>query len=261
MKKHLLTVFGSVVSLTLLCSAGYGEKLDYDDFTAPYGRRLTSFGYNPNTRSPYLVGTEYQMECGQSTVGISQYMKWKVTSITDYNETTGGYIYDYDPIFINPSAVTDYSLSLTTAWSAQYSFSFTKMETREMSNRFAGVFGYSDFTQVEASFSTTYQSSHSSTYTWSFGTETSVTRTYSFALDRVPSQYLATPCLIANAKIVSYSFTMYDRWLSGDKPVLTPELVNASNTVLIVDRSTVFITIGIKKVGEQGKPQRYLDCL
>ena len=41
MKKHLLTVFGSVVSLTLLCSAGYGEQLDYEDFTAPYGRRLT----------------------------------------------------------------------------------------------------------------------------------------------------------------------------------------------------------------------------
>ena len=49
MKKHLLTVFGSVVSLTLLCSAGYGEQLDYEDFTAPYGRKVTSFGYNPET--------------------------------------------------------------------------------------------------------------------------------------------------------------------------------------------------------------------
>lgn len=260
MKKHLLTVFGSVVSLTLLCSAGYGEKLDYDDFTAPYGQRVTSFGYNPETGSAYKVGTEYILECGRSSAGISQYMKWTVTSIADYNETRGGFVYAYDPIFINPAAVTDYTLSLTTGWSTQYTFSFEKEETSITSNRFAGLLGFPDFAQVESAYERTYQSTTSVVYTWSFGTETTLTRTYSFALNKVPSQYLATPCLIANAKIVHYSFTMYDRWWWGDYPVRTPELVNASNTVAIVDRSTIFITIGIKKVGEQGGPQRYLDC-
>ena len=257
--KRVAGTFLSLAILPLLCSAGYDQDslLRYYQSSTPTA--VNAYSKDPNNAGKACeVGKEYRVDAGRSSAGIGQSFGWTVTSYQDYSATRNGYILAYDPVFVNPAAISDYKLSISFTRSIQYSFSFNTTQTVAESNRLSAVLGIAKFARVEGSTTKTESISTAEDFTYAFGEATTATHQFTFDLSKVPSGYVVTPCLVANAKILSYTYTYYDNWWWGSYPVRTPELVGVKNSVLIYDPSTIFVTLAIKPVGQSGKPSLYL---
>lgn len=253
---------GSLLSLAvlpMLCSAGYGQDslLSYYQSSTP--TVVKAYSKNPSdSTQPCEVGKEYQVDIGRSSAGIGQFFGWTVTSYEDYNAAHNGYILAYDPVFVNPAAISDYKLSVSFTRSKEYSFSFSTTQSVTESNRLSAAFGIANFVKVDASKTTTSSISTTEKFTYAFGEATTTTHQFTFDLSKVPSGYIVTPCLVANAKVLSYTYTYYGNWWWGVYPVQTPELVGVKNSVLIYDPTTIFVTLAIKPAGQSGRPSLYL---
>ncbi len=226
---------------------------------SPKAIERDSFGADSDG-NVHKLNTEYTVDAGRSSAKISQFIKWSVTSCIEYKIETGGYILACDSVFIDSGAVSNYTLTLRTTWSEEHSFSFEKSEGRETSNRLSASFGVKGYGTVEGSFSSTQSSSTTIGYSYSFGEQKTVERTYTFDFSKVPSGYVVSPCVISNALIISYNYTYYDHWWWGDYPVRTKELTDVSNTILIFDPETTHLTYCIKKPNQPMSSALYLRC-
>lgn len=243
-----------------LASAGYGPSLSELGYTiADNPTSISTFGNNPADGKPYTIGNEYSFDAGYSSAGIGQIMKWKPIYAQKYDAAKGrGFIFNYDSIFFNPKVVKEVDITLESSWSAEYSYSLEKSQSSSLTNQFATAFQLSGFAKVSGSQTTAYQNTTTVNYSYSFGRTQTFKRTYHFVPGEVPDGYVCTPCLVASATLIRYQYTLYDHWWWGDYPVQTPELVNQTQTILVFDKTSTFLTLGIKLSGLSGGPTHYL---
>ena len=242
--------------LPMLCSAGYDDSYLLSHYAKSVGTVKTTFGKKQNGE-PYKIDEKTRMDAGYSSAGIGQLFEWAVTSYEEFDASTNGYILDYDPTFVNPKNISEFSLTISATHSSTYSFSFSKTESVSTSNRLSMGMNISGFGQVQSSTTNTVSFASTEGFTYSFVQSKTIQRTYTFDFSKVPDGYVVSPCLVCSAKKLDYTYTYYDHWWWGDYPVRTDELVNATNSVLIYDSNTLFVTIAIKKPSDK-RPILYL---
>lgn len=259
LKKVILCCSFAPFCSALLCSAGYSQSDALANFLSSTPKSINTFGRDEKGAAR-KVNEEYRIDIGKSSVGIDQFIKWKVTSCNQYNAARNGYILAYDPIFQNPKAISNYKLSLSLTWSSEYSFSFSKSEGKETSNRLSTSFGVSRFANVKDEVSSISSSSTTVGHSYTFGKTVEYKREYTFDFSKVPDGYVVSPCFVCNAMTIDYTYTYYDHWWWGDYPVRTGGMKDVENSILIYDPSTVFITYCIKETGSSGSPTLYFKA-
>ncbi|MGM9813784.1 MAG: hypothetical protein ACI32C_02650 [Candidatus Enteromonas sp.] len=259
MKKRLYLSFGLCISGICLASAGYENRWTINDFTRIQNVWVSAIGSNPdNAGKPYEVGKEYSFDAGRSSIGISQRMHFKIEEVKEYDSSYNAYPLLYDPIFISPAAITSYTLTLERSWTKNCSFAYSTSQSRSVSNQFAGALNIPGFGKVTTGSEVSTEIMQTETFTYSFGEAETIRREYTFNLSRIPAGYICTPVLMVSAKFLRYKYSLKDCWWWGEQDVSTSELVNQSKSMLIYDKGTAFMTLGIKKVGTSGAPTHYI---
>lgn len=248
-KKTTGFIFGALILLPTLCSAGYDDSYLLSYYAASVGTSKTTYGRNQKGE-PCVVNQEERIDAGYSSVGIGQLFGWTVTSYQEFDASANGYIIAFDTPFLNPKTISNYSLSVSLASSSTCTFSYASSETISSSNRLSVGMNLPNFGTIESSTDRTLSFSTTHGYSYTFGQAKTIQRTYTFDFSKVPAGYVVAPCLVCSAKALAYTYTYYDHWWWGDYPVRTEDLVNVKNNLLIYDPDTFFVTLAIKKPNE-----------
>lgn len=253
MKKRIL--FAPIVSL-LLCSFTSENKMMLYEFNSTETSSDKIFKYNGKV---YDVGKNYELDLGRRNGPIGQSLKWNVTSYKTYTADKNGFILYYLKPMINPKAISKYTETISYTISKEFSFSFQKEETHELSLTFATGF---KFENIDFSKAINQKKSVSTidSYTYTYGESQTITRTLEYDFSRVPDNYLVSPCIVANAIQIDYKYTVYDHYWWGVYESRDPNEVNQENSLIVYDINSLEITYCIQKEGNTEKPIYYLHA-
>ena len=214
-----------------------------------------------NYQNKYIrVGNSFKYDLGRRNHGlIGQYMNITITNYYSYNAASNGYILHYDEPMINPKAIKNQKLSLSSSESSEYSFSFSKSVSLEIASFLSSSLSFKNF-KIGNESSITTSTTSSTTYSYSFGNTKTITKEYEFDYTLVPNGYVVSPCIVCNAIELNFTYTIYDQYWWGDYVSQDSSEVNVKNSLLIYDGSTEFITLCIKESGVSGKPTLYLNA-
>lgn len=249
--------FALLPLLSLSLSSFTAAKLNLSDFNSTKTETKKTFNYNG---VECKINSKYKKDLGRRNSGlIGQYLEWEVTSYKEYNTSTNGFILYYETPMINPKAVKSFKEKVSFTLSKEYSYSFQKEEKHELSLTFGAGFGFNgiDFTSaINSKHSTT----SIETYTYTYGESQTIERTYEYNFSQVPDGYVASPCIVVNAIEIEYKYTVYDNYWWGNYESRDSSEVNQTNSLLIYDLSSAYITYCIRKDGDSGKPTYYLNA-
>ncbi len=216
--------------------------------------------FTTNYSGSISVGKEYQFDMGRRNAGIiGQYLKFELKEYKKYDASIqNGFVYSYNPNFINKQAIKDYTLTFEVTYSQEFSYSYSHETTWDISNKITEEL---DLPVVKVTNSTeiSFSDSVQETYTFAFGQTETIKEEYTFDASQVPDGYVFTPCFICSAEEFVYDYCIYNDYWISDVPSTLPSENVEDGRLLKYDESSFFLTIGIKKEGASGGPEYYLS--
>mgnify|MGYP002711303819 CR=1 FL=1 len=192
-KKSIVTIYSSF----LLCSYTKSASLAKYGYSDSFDRT----SYYDRKGEQHEVRKIQRQDLGRRNGAIGQYIEFSVEQYWEYLYSDNRYILQYEPVFLNPKAITSYSETLTYTISEDYSFAYTKAIKFGLSNAIYEGIKLKDFAKVSNEKSSTVSVSMSSTFTQSYGRIVSSSKTVSFNLNAVPDGYVFSPCITCNAVV------------------------------------------------------------
>ena len=182
-----------------------------------------------------------------STIRIAYYKK----------STNNAYIFSYGD-FSYKNAMSSISESFSISYSESYTFGYQTSFSSQYSNALSAELSLAGFGSVKSG--ATIGFSSSSSYSYSFTTSKMQTASYdySYNLDSVPDFYELAPAVVCDATIISFKYTIYDKWWWGDFESRDKSEVDQKNAVFIYYPSSFVKTLVIRPHTSSSAPELYL---
>lgn len=245
----------SLSSVFVLCS--FTNETDLSEYSKSQG--ISKKFFYDTSNNQHSIGDVFSVDLGRRNNGIvGQFIKFSVESYISYNVTSGGYILKYDYTRLNPRAVTNVTSSFSFTHSKSCSYSYSRSIGFDISNSFSTGLKLYNFLNVSQTNEIKSSYVDTETYTYSYGESETTTYNITYNLNKIPSGYIFSPCIVCNAQILNINYTIYDHYLWGNYESRSADEVNQNIQLLIYDSSSIELTICIKKELESGKPIYYL---
>lgn len=250
--------FGVFLTIFPLCSFSSGAKSgSLSDY-----KSCTKY-YSYDTHGKTWDGEKDEICLGKRGWGVDHFLKYEITSYKRYSFSNNtAFPLDYKSVFINPGSLKEYTLSMSTSYFTQYTYSYSETITREVSNAFAAKFKIPNMLEISDTMEVSQSSTQTKSYTFGFGRQTTLSDTFVFDLEKIPSGYVFSPTVVCEAEVVSFKFEVVSRWWWGDYFTNVKGEKSDNEILVVYDPSTIFLTMGIKSPysGSDG-PEYYLDVL
>ncbi len=254
--KNKKCIFLTPLLTLLLCSFTTPNKYTLYDYNSTESPRLTKFPYNGEVKE---VDKDYTTDLGKRNGPIGQFMKWKVTSLKYHDASKNAFILYYKNPMINSKAVSSYTQTISYTVSREYSFSFAKQETHELSLKLATGFSYYGI-DISKAMSAKQSTTSIESYTYTYGESQTISEEITFDFSRVPDGCLVSPCVVVSAYEIEFTYTIYDHYWWGDYESRDSSEVNQKNSLVIYNPETAYITYCVKLEGNEEKPIYYLHA-
>lgn len=247
-----------------LCSyqSGFAAlKGDLSLFQPTSGLASSVYAYYDHNDGEYhdaRIGEEVTVGYTNTAPLIDQGIRWTMNSYINYNAFSSAFVLSYGPVWLNPEAVSDYSITMSTTYSTECTIYFEKEIEQSIVTQLGltipvipDIVGLSGGTKISNKATDRFGMS----YTW--GHSEVFSQSFTFDFSDVPSGYLCAPALLCNAVEIDLTWTVVDHWAWGIYPSRTPSQVNQNAHFVVIDPSTVYLGYVIKKVGDSGGPAYY----
>lgn len=238
----------------ILCSFTNMNNSDISGYYKSVGEDSTITVNNKN----YGKGDTFNIDLGRRNWPIGEYMRLTIIQLKNYSKPNGdAYILSHGQM-AQVDSISQEKISYSYSLSTDYSFSFTKTITKDISNSISAAVDIHGFGQISDESKISNQESLSETFSYSFGTIETKTVEYQLNTSSIPDGYEFASCVIASAQLFEFNYTIYDHYWWGDYVSKSDSDVNVSNSVLIYSNESSAITLCIRSGNDDSEPAYYL---